>query len=271
MPTSPKGTTKPAAKAKAPAKRKPRAKAKPAVVAGIEPIAPDENRAKSGDTIHKVLTEKEAMFCEHYVEVLNAAEAARRAGYSEKNARQTGYELLTKPYIQLRIRQLKRERIKRVRWNADMVLDRLGDELDADLADLYDEMGNLLPIHEWPLAWRTGLVAGVETEELFEGAGEDRVHIGRVKKLKLSDRLKRLELVGKHVEVNAFKERSEVEAGGTLTQLLGALAGTPLLPVNAPPVANAPLLTPLAPTPGTNPDLTDDDEDEDDEEEGADQ
>lgn len=45
------------------------------------------------------MTAKQKRFCAAYAATLNAAEAARRAGYSEATARQIGAELLTKPYI----------------------------------------------------------------------------------------------------------------------------------------------------------------------------
>ena len=67
--------------------------------------------------------------------------------------------------------------------------------------------GDLKPIDEWPAIWRQGLVAGVEVEALFEGSGEERVQVGFVKKIRLSDRLRRLELIGKHVGVNAFQNQ----------------------------------------------------------------
>jgi len=67
--------------------------------------------------------------------------------------------------------------------------------------------GDLKPIDEWPAIWRQGLVAGVEVEALFEGSGEVRVQVGFVKKIRLSDRLRRLELIGKHVGVNAFQNQ----------------------------------------------------------------
>lgn len=221
-----------------------------------------DNPSRSGGIVHKRLTEREAAFCEHYVVSLNAAEAARKAGYSEKTAKEIGYENLTKPHIQLRIRQLKRDRAVRLKFDRDRVLERLSDELDADLADLFDTQGNLLPVDEWPLVFRTGLVAGIEVEELFEGRGEDREHIGRVRKIKLSDRLKRIELVGKHVDVLAFKERSEVDtpANGTLSQLLGALAGTTLGPTQAPPVSAVPAEVATTIAAASNPDLLDDEE-----------
>lgn len=46
-----------------------------------------------------VLTEKQKRFCEYYVEEPNAMQAAIKAGYSKKTARNIGHENLTKPYI----------------------------------------------------------------------------------------------------------------------------------------------------------------------------
>lgn len=45
------------------------------------------------------LTEKQKRFCDEYLIDLNATQAAIRAGYSEKTARQTATENLSKPYI----------------------------------------------------------------------------------------------------------------------------------------------------------------------------
>ena len=62
---------------------------------------------------------------------------------------------------------------------------------------------------DWPLIWRQGLVAGLDVETIGEGAG-------RITKIKLSDRVKRLELIGKHIDVQAFKEKIEHSGGITL-------------------------------------------------------
>lgn len=45
------------------------------------------------------LTPKQKAFADYYIETGNATEAARRAGYSQKTARQMGTENLSKPSI----------------------------------------------------------------------------------------------------------------------------------------------------------------------------
>lgn len=47
----------------------------------------------------RTLTVKQKAFADFYIETGNAAESARRAGYSPRTARGTGAENLTKPYI----------------------------------------------------------------------------------------------------------------------------------------------------------------------------
>lgn len=49
------------------------------------------------------LTEKQKRFVDYYIETGNATEAAKRAGYSEKTARFTGAENLTKTNIKTAI------------------------------------------------------------------------------------------------------------------------------------------------------------------------
>ena len=52
------------------------------------------------------LTKKQKAFCLEYAKTGNATQAAIKAGYSKKTARQTGNENLTKPYIQEELNRL---------------------------------------------------------------------------------------------------------------------------------------------------------------------
>lgn len=55
------------------------------------------------------LTERQRRFVDAYIETGNASEAARRAGYSEKNANRIGTENLSKLVIQKAIEERMRE------------------------------------------------------------------------------------------------------------------------------------------------------------------
>ncbi|WP_441256158.1 terminase small subunit [Bradyrhizobium sp. 482_C4_N1_1] len=155
-------------------------------------------------------TAKQQRFVQEFLLDLNATQAAIRAGYSKGTADKQGPRLLSNPEIKAAIAAAKLQRSERTEIDADWMLRRLVEEAEADLADLYDGNGDLKPIELWPEIWRQGLVAGVEVDALFEGTGEDRRQVGYVKKIKLSDRLRRLELIGKHVRVNAFQDQVAV-------------------------------------------------------------
>lgn len=152
------------------------------------------------------LTNKQRVFVQEYLIDLNATQAAIRAGYSEQTAKAIGSENLTKPDIQAAVEEAKEERSERTLINADWVLTRLAKEATADVADLYDDDGSLRAVSEWPMVWRQGLVAGLDVDEItVEGT-----KMGRISKIKLSDRTKRMEMIGKHVDVQAFRDRQDV-------------------------------------------------------------
>jgi len=68
------------------------------------------------------MTPKQKKFCDEYLIDLNATQAAIRAGYSEKSARQIADENLAKPYIKEAIQAATRERSERTQIHADDVL-----------------------------------------------------------------------------------------------------------------------------------------------------
>ena len=152
------------------------------------------------------LTQKQKAFAEQFLVDLNATAAAIRAGYSARTAKHIGSELLATPKVAAAINAAKSARSAQVSVDAAWVLVRLVAEADADVLDLYGENGYLRPVAEWPLIWRQGLISGIEVQELFEGEGQSRKHVGRVTKVRFSDRIRRLEMIGKHVNVQAFKE-----------------------------------------------------------------
>jgi phage terminase small subunit len=166
------------------------------------------------------VTDKQQRFIEEYLVDLNATQAAIRAGYSEDTAYSIGWENLKKPEISAAIEEAQKARAQRTEINADWVLKRLAIEADADLADLYDDAGHLKPIKQWPKIWRQGLVAGLETEtEVERGEEGERPVVTTIRKVKLSDRVKRIELLGRHIGVGAF-QKSEIGLSESLEDLI---------------------------------------------------
>lgn len=145
------------------------------------------------------LTPKRRRFVEEYLVDLNATQAALRAGYAPRSADVTAARLLGNARIAEALVTAQKARSERTKVDADAVLTRLAAEVNADMNDLYDASGSLKPVREWPLIWRQGLVAGIETIK-----GRDGVTI---QKIKFSDRARRVEMLGKHVFVSAFREQ----------------------------------------------------------------
>ena len=166
------------------------------------------------------LTARQQRFVEEYLVDPCGAQAAIRAGYSPRAAAVTAYQLLKKPAIAAAIETAKAERSERTKIDADWLLTRLAAEAEADLGDLYDENGDFKPIKEWPAIWRQGLVTDVEISALYEGTGKERTQVGHVKKVKFAERLRRLELIGKHIRINAFKEIVEHKGLSALAERL---------------------------------------------------
>lgn len=190
------------------------------------------------------LTPREKSFVAAYLQKPEARAAAIAAGYAEKSAAVSGHEVLHRPRVAAAIAAAMGQRAERTQVNADTLLTRLADEADADVGDLFDDAGGLKPVREWPAIWRKGLVAGLEIEQIFEGEGQDRRAVGSLAKIKLSDRVKRLELIGRHVGVKAFKDRVEHDVTPPLQQLMEQIRGQGIRPSDDGSGKPAPALAP---------------------------
>lgn len=158
----------------------------------------------------KKLNPRKELFCREYIIDLKAAPAAERAGYSQRSACNIGPRLMTEPEVLARIDELKRERLAQLGVDANYVLLRLVEIDQMDAADIFKPDGSIKPIAEWPPVWRRYL-SGFDLSEMFEGRGEDREMVGFLKKIKWPDKVRNLELIGKHISVQAFKDKVETE------------------------------------------------------------
>lgn len=158
-------------------------------------------------------------FCHEYLKTLSAQAAGEATGY--KN-RQNAWDVLQREDVQERIAYLNTQRMKRVEVDADYVLRRLVEIDQMDVLDIMDENLNMKPLNEWPPVWRQ-FVSNIESMELAEGAGW-------LKKIKWPDKVKNLELLGKHVSVGAFKEKIEHDISDPLKELLERASGNTLKP-----------------------------------------
>lgn len=127
-----------------------------------------------------------------------------------------GSSFFSEPDVQAAIEEQMQYRVDRTQVDADWVLLQLAKMFDADLADIFVPGSNdLRPIHEWPEIWRK-MTTSVKIDDKFsKDAGAFSV-----KDVKILDRLKALEMIGKHTDVRAFTERIEVATDQDLTDRL---------------------------------------------------
>ena len=139
------------------------------------------------------LTPKQQCFVDEYLIDLNATQAAIRAGYSPRTARAIACENLAKPDIQEAIAEAKRERSEATKINAEWVLQQA--------VELYGRcMQEVKPVRN-P---KTG-------KQLYDDDGN------ALFKFNAAAANRSLEIIGKHIEVAAFKDRLEVSS--ELTQV----------------------------------------------------
>lgn len=150
---------------------------------------------------------KKSRFAQEYIIDLNATKAAVRAGYSEKTAYSIGQRLLKNVEVQAEIQRLMSQRVERTEVDADYVVNRLIEIDQMDVLDIMDDAMSLKPVSEWPKSWRQYL-SGFDLADMFEGSGDDRKMVGILKKIKWPDKIKNLELLGRHLGV--FKDKLEV-------------------------------------------------------------
>lgn len=131
------------------------------------------------------LTAKQRRFCDEYLIDLNATQAAIRAGYSEKNARNIASENLTKP-------------------NIKTYIDERMAEKESQLIATQDEV----------LKYLTSVLRGESqsTEIVVEGTGDGCSEARTLKKEPSEkDRLKAAELLGKRYGLYTDKIETDVD------------------------------------------------------------
>ncbi|HDH7788798.1 terminase small subunit [Raoultella ornithinolytica] len=175
---------------------------------------PKDPKRKS--TQYKPLTAMQEAYVQEYVKCPeNQTQAAINAGFSTKTAAVKASVMMRDERIQKRIAELMEERNKRLRVSADYVLLRLVEIDQMDVIDILNDDMSIKPVSEWPKVWRQYLT-GFELADMFEGRGDEKELVGILKKIKWPDKVKNLELIGKHVDVMAFKERMEVNVNVTI-------------------------------------------------------
>ena len=146
------------------------------------------------------LTKKQEVFCQEFLVDLNATQAAIRAGYSKKTARQVASENLSKLYIQEKIQMLMDKRAKRTELTADRVLAEIMKLAFSNISDYVKFDDGYVTIKKKSDEFtREELACISEVSKIIthKKYGEKNV----VVKFKLYDKKGALELLGKHLKL----------------------------------------------------------------------
>ena len=137
----------------------------------------------------------------------NGSKAAVRAGYSKDSAASIASELLARPLINERVKELLRNRTAKIRVTEDLVLAELHRLIEVDVGELYDEAGKVRSMKEIPASLRRA-VASVQTIEVHNFEGDN---VGTIQKLKLYDKTTALQLAGRYLKLYTDKLEVKVD------------------------------------------------------------
>lgn len=161
------------------------------------------------------MNQKQTRFCEEYLIDLNATQAAIRAGYSPDTAGAIGAENLKKPQIQKAIAKAMADRSRRTGVNAERVVMELAKIAFVNAADVIADDATLKS-NATPED-----LAAVQSVKV-KSFGEDGVE----REIKLADKIKALELLGRHLGM--FDDRLRLDGKldtGKLDSILAQLKG----------------------------------------------
>lgn len=155
----------------------------------------------------KNLSHQQRVFAEAYVatKFLDAPAAARTAGYAESTCVTAKTGLLQVPAIQAAINIAKEAQLNRIQVGADDVVTELAQMGFANILDLYNEYGQLIPLKEIP----KGL--GLAIQSIKESVDQN---LNVTTTIKLHNKLDSLKLLAQHIGMLVDRKEISGPNGG---------------------------------------------------------
>jgi phage terminase small subunit len=141
------------------------------------------------------LTPKQAAFIDEFACDMNATQAAIRAGYSAKTAKEQATRLLSNVHVSAAIAEKRADRSERTGITADRVLQELARVAFFDIRKLLNDDGAMKPLSELDDD-TAAAIAGIDLTELRDGEGTP---VGMLKKIKIADKLVALDKLARNL------------------------------------------------------------------------
>ena len=143
--------------------------------------------------VKRGLTIKQKKFAKHYAATGNGSKSAKAAGYSAKTADSIAYEILRKPEIKQAVHEALESSLAKAQLKSDHVVEQLRRIAFSDIGEVYQDNGFLKHPHEMSEEVKAA-VQSIESDEIKIGD----ITRAKVKKLKMLDRTKALEILAKY-------------------------------------------------------------------------
>lgn len=167
------------------------------------------------------LTPKQSRFVDEYLIDLNATQAAIRAGYRDSSI---GRQLITKNNVSEAIKQRMEKRSERTQLTADDVVLQLARMGMSDVRKLFTPDGRLKAVHDLDDDTAAAVQSIEVVTKVAPGQDGEAPEVEYLHKIKMIDKIKPLELIGKHMgkQLGQWAEKHEHEhnAGKSLSDLL---------------------------------------------------
>ena len=140
------------------------------------------------------------IFARNYVIDLNGTRSAIAAGYAEKAASQAASQLLSNPKVQKLIRQLQTKRADKLELKADQVIEEIRRLAFSNMGDYTRVDADGKAVLDMSAITRDQFAAVQEIrEDTAGGSGDGERKLVIRTTLKLADKTKNLELLGRHL------------------------------------------------------------------------
>lgn len=181
--------------------------------------AQESGQSSTQHLVLKPLTAQQKSFVEHLLldPTRNAKQAALKAGVSQQSADSLPYQWLRLPQVIAELDRHTEIIAAQIGLTNERILGELANIAFFDIRDLFDGLGNLLPISAWP---EKAARAVQSTETSFDL----RNLTTQTDKVKVNDKLKALEMLMKFKKL--YADRIEHIPGGELATLLNQMNTT---------------------------------------------